>query len=137
MAIIISSFLSFNFFSLVGISGFGIFAESHPSAHARRIAEVDRFIPPKASLSVQHNLGPHFTERAEVYRFPVKKNEAEYILLDRMNPYGESVRHFADFGYALQMDVSDWQRDSIEMIASPDYELIYQKDGYLIFKKKQ
>lgn len=112
--------------------------ESHqPAMHAKKIAEVKKIIPKEASLSVQHNLGPHFAEREKIYRFPLKKDEAEYILLDKTNPYAEDKNYFSQFGYALQMDFSDWQKKIEELMNSSNYELLYAEDGYLIFRKKK
>jgi uncharacterized membrane protein len=136
IAIVCSSFYSLYFFSLVGISGKGIFSEYRPGAHARKISEIKKIIPASASLSVQHNLGPHFSEREEIYRFPVNKDEAEYVLLDRTNPYGKKLSHFSDFGYSIQMDVPEWQKDIDELMQSSIHDLIYKDDGYLIFRKK-
>jgi uncharacterized membrane protein len=136
-AIVFSSFYSAYRFSLVGLFDSQAVSKYRPDAHARRISEIKKIIPSDASLSVQHNLGPHFSQRKEVYRFPVKKDEAEYVILDKTNPYGRKpTQYFSDFSYSIQMDVADWQNDIDELIKSSGHDLIYQKDGYLIFKKK-
>ena len=107
-----------------------------PGRHAKKINEIKKIIPANASLSVQHNLGPHFSERQYLYRFPIKKDEAEYILLDTIDPYADNPRQLFLFGYALQMDMLEWQSNVEELKKSDKYELVYDKDGYLLFKRK-
>jgi uncharacterized membrane protein len=136
LAIIVASLVSFRLFSLVGIAGGGVFAEYRPDAHARGITEVKKIIPAEAELSVQNNLGPHFSERAEIYRFPLRKEKADYVILDTTNPYREGAGHFAQLDYALQIKLDDWQKYIDELMESQQHDLIYQDDGYLVFKKK-
>lgn len=135
--LIVTSLLCFRFLSLVGISGINIWDEYRPTAHARSISQVEKMIPADASLSVQHNLGPHFTQRKKVYRFPISKDEADYILLDMTSPYGSHHGYFDNFGYAIQMDQEEWQQDIDLLKNSSGYELVYQQDGCLIFRKKK
>lgn len=138
VAIICSSIYSAYRFSLADVFSGQAISRYRPDAHAQRILEIKKIIPSEAALSVQHNLGPHFSQRKEVYRFPLKKDEAQYVLLDKTNPYGKNpVEHFSDFGYSIQMDVPEWQKDIEELMKSDEHELIYQKDGYLIFRKKK
>lgn len=137
-AVIISSIYSAYLFSLADVFSGQAISRYRPNAHARKILEIKKIIPKDASLSVQHNLGSHFSQRKEIYRFPMGKNEAEYILLDKANPYGKkSVQYFSDFEYSIQMDVAEWQGDIEDLMKSSEYDLIYDEDSYLIFKKKK
>jgi uncharacterized membrane protein len=113
------------------------FSDYLPSLQAQKISEVRSKIPPEASLSVQHNLGPHFSERQKIYRFPLKKEEAEYILLSTFDPFAGNPRQIFGFEYALQMNRLEWQRDIEELKKSDKYELVYDKGGYLLFRNKQ
>lgn len=136
LLILVFSFLSALMFGLTPLSSRYSLSDFTPSAHSKKIGEIKKIIPPDAALSVQHNLGPHFTERQYVYRFPVKADEARYILLDRTDPYQENRRQVFLFPYALQMNISEW-KDSIEKLEkSSKYELIYDSDGYFLFKRK-
>jgi uncharacterized membrane protein len=107
-----------------------------PSQHARKISEVKKILPLDASLSVQHNLGSHFSERKEIYRFPLMMGDAEYILLDETDPFQSNPKQLFGFEYALQMSPLEWQNDIEELKKSDKYELVYNKDGYLLFKSK-
>ena len=106
-----------------------------PSAHAKKIGEVKKMIPADASLSIQHNLGPHFSERQFIYRFPLKKDEAEYVLLDTFDPFADNPKQSFGFEYALQMDTLEWQENIEELKRSDKYDLIFDEDGYLLFRK--
>lgn len=106
-----------------------------PTAHAQKISEIQKIISADASLSVQHNLGPHFSERRYLSRFPLGKDSAQYILLDQSNPYESGSLGPFDFSYALQMNTPEWRQDISDLKASPNYQLIYSEDGYLLFKK--
>lgn len=107
-----------------------------PSEHARKISEIKKILPPNASLSVQHNLGPHFSQRREIYRFPLKKDEAEYILLDETDPFQSNPKQLFGFEYALQMSPLEWQKGIEDLKKSDKYDLVYGQDGYLLFKSK-
>ena len=107
------------------------------SQHAKAIIEVKKIIPRDASLSVQHNLGPHLSERKEVYRFPLKKDEVEYILVDQVDPYRNNKKQIFQFGYALQMNLKEWREKIDELKKSPDFEIVYENDGYILFKNNK
>lgn len=107
-----------------------------PGEHAKKIEEVKKMIPRDAFLSVQHNLGSHFTERKEVYRFPLKKDEAEYVLVDREDPYKSNPSQIFKFEYAIQEDIVRWKGFIEEMKENSNYETIYDDGGYLLFKRK-
>lgn len=107
-----------------------------PTDHSRRIDELKKIVPADASLSVQHNLGPHFSERKEIYRFPLKKDEAQYIVLDQADPYRNNPFQVFKFDYALQMEPDDWKKSIADLKKSSDYDIVYDQDGYLIFRKK-
>jgi hypothetical protein len=131
------SLLMFVIFGVTPVSDDFSFSDFVPSDHAKLIREVQKKIPPEASLSVQHNLGPHFTGREKVFRYPEKIGEAEFVLVDETNPFKESSSDFFTFAYALQMDEKEWKRSVEEMKKNPQYELVWKKDGYLLFKIKR
>jgi uncharacterized membrane protein len=107
-----------------------------PDAHAQRIKEIKRMVPRDATLSVQHNLGPHFSERQYVYRYPLKTDDVQYILLDKTDPYRDNQKQTFLFPYALQMDFSEWENSIEKLKKSTDFDLIYDNDGYLLFRRK-
>jgi uncharacterized membrane protein len=109
-------------------------ADFVPDAHARKIAEVQKLIPEDASLSVQHNLGPHFSERRWIYRFPLRKECANFIILDTTDPYRNNPKQMFNFEYALQMSVEILKIEVQKLKTDTQFEKVYDQDGYLIFK---
>lgn len=105
--------------------------------HSKRVDELKKIIPGGASLSVQHNLGPHFSERKEIYRFPLKKDEVQYIMLDQTDPYRNNPFQIFKFDYALQMEPDEWKNNIADLKNSSDYDIVYDQDGYLIFKRNK
>ena len=124
------------YFSVSPLSSYYKISDYLPDAHARKIAELEKMIPAGASLSAQHNLAPHFSEREHIYRFPLQKDQADYILLDTTDPYRNNPNQLFQFEYALQVNYDDWQSDIDALKKSEKYDLIYDSDGYLLFKAK-
>lgn len=124
---------------IYGVSPFSTkyrISDYFPGAHAKNLSEVKKMIPSEASLSAQHNLAPHFSGRQFIYRFPLKKDEAEYILLDTLDPFADNPKQIFGFEYALQMSIPEWQSDIEELKKSEKYSLVFNEDGYLLFRKK-
>lgn len=107
-----------------------------PDAHANKISDLKKIIPLDASLSIQDNLGPHFSERENIWRFPLKKNESDFILLDQTDPYRSNPKQFFQFDYALQILPDEWKSDIEDLKQSANFDLIYSNDGYLLFRRK-
>ncbi len=127
---------SFYLYSLFPLSPNSKLSDFLPSRHAQDLTEIKNIIPPNASLSVQHNLGPHFSGRREIYRFPIKSDETDYTIIDRYDPYAKDFEKAFDFGYALQMDMGDWANRIENIKKSPDYQIIFDDGNYLVFKNK-
>lgn len=111
-------------------------ADYVPDAHAKKIEEVKEFVPADAEMSIQHNLGPHFSERRGLYRFPLRYQEAQYVLVDTTSPYRNNPWQIFSFEYALQMDMTEWESKIAELQKSADHTVIFDADGYILFKKK-
>jgi uncharacterized membrane protein len=83
-------------------------------------------IPPQAAVAAQNNLVPHLSRRQWIFLLPHLSHgakQADYIALDMrssLNPY-----HFIE-EYCTQIS---------ELLASPDYGLIFAEDGLLLFKR--
>ncbi len=88
--------------------------------HARRLADIARLIPDDASLSAQHNLNPHFSQRDRINLFPYSLN-TEYLLLDA-----------ATFT-ANKDNFLTWMRD--EVVGSPEFGLVAAEDGYILLRR--
>ncbi len=127
--------ISVLFFSVTPFSLRYTFRDYLPSQNALEIEDIKGLIPQESSLSVQHNLGPHFSERREIYVFPKKTHKAEYVLVDLFDPYAENPRQIFKFPYALQISVKDWIKEIEKMFEDQNYGVVYWGDGYYLFKK--
>jgi len=123
-------------FSATPLSRYYRWADFIPTPHEKALADAVRLIPADASLSVQDNLGPHVSERSELYRFPQQQDSVQYILLDQYDPYRDNPNQIFGFEYALQMTVPEQTAAIDELKQSPNYELLYDRDGYLLFHNK-
>ncbi|GAB4568580.1 MAG: hypothetical protein Kow0047_21540 [Anaerolineae bacterium] len=88
--------------------------------HARRLEEIARLIPPEASLSTQHNLNPHFSQRPRINLFPYSL-ETEYLLLDAATFTANKDNFLA------------WVRDSI--VNGSEFGLVTAEDGYILLRR--
>lgn len=109
-------------------------ADFVPDAHAQKIAEIQKLIPAEASLSVQHNLGPHFSERRWLWRFPLEKECAEFVILDTTDPYRKNPKQVFGFEYALQLSLDTLKVEIQKLEDDAQFEKMYAEDGYLVFK---
>lgn len=134
--ILVVSILVSYFYTITPFAKYYSWSDYTPSAHAKLISEVKKIIPSNASLSVQHNLGPHFTDRRQLYSLPKKIGEADYILIDVYNPYyGKSNKQFFGLRDILAKPLADWAKMIEDIFNDERYGLIYEKDGYFIFQK--
>jgi len=133
VAILLSSLIINYIFSLTPWTSRYNLEDFRPTEHARKINEIKDLIPADASLSVQHNLGSHFTQRRNIFRFPLAYNQAEYVLLDYTDPNNNKEQIF-HFDYALQMPRNIWLDLTVELLNNPEYGVIFSEDGYLLFQ---
>ncbi len=93
------------------------------------------------SISVQANLGAHFTHRPLIYRFPEKKGEVDSIVLrlesptQQINPNDPGI--IGTLAYHLQMPPATYLDQVEKLLISKDYELVYWNDPWLLFSKGQ
>lgn len=89
------------------------------------------------SISVQANVGSHFSQRMGLYRFPQQINETEYIVLRLQAPSSKIFQH--DIGsllHHLQM-LPDKYLLTIEMLLNnKNFNVAYWDDPWLVFKRE-
>jgi uncharacterized membrane protein len=86
-------------------------------AHRDVIAEALVVVPPDASVSADNALGAHLSAREYVYTFP-RLGSAEYIVLDSQDRYGP------------------WRARKLAALReNADYELVFEREGVLVFKR--
>jgi len=107
------------------------------SDHAKNISEIHKIIPDSASLSIQNNLGAHFSHRKHIYTFPFLSDQADYVLIDVTDPHSVirfTPRHL-NFMFATQMSLGLYSQEVIKMFDNDSYSVIYYSDGYVLFEK--
>jgi uncharacterized membrane protein len=100
-----------------------------PQAEARHATAYQMFqlIPPNAPLSAQTNLNPHLSQRPVIYLFPKLDDPttepAEYVALDRL-------------GNIFPLTPEEYNSILEEMITGRQYQVIFDKDGYLLLHRR-
>jgi uncharacterized membrane protein len=104
------------------------------SDHARLLDGFQRLIPAGASLSIQNNLGAHFSQRRDIHVFPKKTDSVEFVLVDVYSPY-KGFREREDFEYAVRMELDEYEQAVLKMFGSPDYGIYRFEGGFFLFKR--
>jgi hypothetical protein len=112
------------------------------------INKVRTVVGSDASLSVQANVGAHFTQRQSIYLYPKKSDEMDAIVLHlaspttRINGYPEHLGKdsrkdsptWLD-GY-LQMDRTDYLASIECLLSNKEYGILHWDDPWLVLSKK-
>ena len=104
------------------------------SENSKLPEEVKTMIPGEASLSIQSNLGAHFSQRKEIYVFPANSESVDYVLVRISNPYHGYFKE-QNFQYALMLPVDEYNEAIRKLFNNPDYGVFYARNKYIIFKK--
>lgn len=128
----------FPFFSLPGSIFFWepkrIFALHDPN-----YAVVRDLVTPDLSVSVQGNIGAHFTQRHEVYIYPNKVGEVDAVILRLDSPTtvisGREPGKIASLAHHLQMDPLDYLHSIRDLLSHEEYPRLIWKDPWLILLK--
>jgi uncharacterized membrane protein len=92
--------------------------------HARWGEAILARVPLSASVSAQDALVPHLSHREEVYLYPRRMDEAQYIALDTQSRY-----------YPLTPD--PYEMEFQKLLANPDYRILAEADGYFLFQQAE
>ena len=134
VSLVISLLLSPTPFSLVSS-----WEEFKVTEHAARISEVKHKIPDDASVSAQNNLGPHLSQRIQIYNFPYGHDFADFIALDINDP--NPIARFSPRGriYLININMVYPQiyYDTVLAVFNDEaYGVVYYSDdGYLVFER--
>jgi uncharacterized membrane protein len=110
------------------------------------VETIRQAVGPNASISVQANIGAHFSQRKEIYRYPNQVGKVNAVILQLESP----TKHINNIPEALikerkylsnvldgylQMDRSDYI-DSIEsMIHGKTYGILLWNDPWLVLER--
>ncbi|MDX6646332.1 MAG: hypothetical protein QOK40_2059 [Miltoncostaeaceae bacterium] len=93
------------------------------TAHTAALEGAVDLVPAGVPVSAGNHLGSHLSARARILTFPVIA-EARYVLVDRRQP---------DIGFVPQ--AQEHERRVRALMARPDFRLIYERDGVLVFRR--
>lgn len=85
------------------------------------------------SVSAQINIGAHFSQREEIYRFPSNLRESDYVILWLNSPtfdYEDYVQK------DIQMPPTDYLRKIEELLHNNNFKIAYWNDPWLVFKRE-
>jgi uncharacterized membrane protein len=128
----------FPFFSLPGSAHFWepkrVFA-----FHDENYGMVKGLIAPDMVLSVQANVGAHFTQRHEVYMYPNKVGEADAVVLHldspTLLPWGKGPYRGLTLVHHLQIEPRFYLNSIKGLLSRNYYPRVIWKDPWLIFMK--
>jgi len=144
---ILKSILFFNlilayFFAPLPLPGAANFWQpiSTVTSSDKKEAVVKKIIE-NQSISVQANLGAHFTQRPLIYRFPEKIGEADSVVLRLESPTKrtspDDPAYIGTLAHHLAMRPTTYLDQVEKLLISKDYEIVYWDDPWLIFSKGQ
>ncbi len=93
------------------------------TGHHVRGHEIIKTIPPESSVSAQAVLLPHIERRKEIFVFPEKALEADFVFLDAKSNQWSPSHH-------------DYQNSLDQLKTGKQHELLIDEDGFLFFRKK-
>lgn len=104
------------------------------------IARIQRAIPPNASISVQANVGAHFTEHSQVVRFPTLAGSADIFVLRLASPTTrlapQDPHAIGTLAHHLQMKPAHYLAEIACLAENPNYATSYWQDTWLVFSRQ-
>lgn len=130
----------FPFFSLPG--GYHFWEPKRAFAfHDPDLARVKELVPPNMSLSVQANIGAHFTQRHEVHVYPAMLENVDAIILRLDSPTelirGRNPGRIASLAHHLMMDPMDYLGSIRTLLKQKTYSAVVWHDPWLILTKDE
>lgn len=111
-----------------------------------RTKEIQDLLGDDAAISVQANVGGHFSQRREIYRFPNRLDQVDAVVLHLDSPtanihtYKEDRQEQRQFiigildGH-LQMDRNDYLMSIEELLEDQNLGLLYWSEPWLVLQK--
>jgi uncharacterized membrane protein len=90
-------------------------------------------------ISIQANLGAHFTQRFSIYGFPEKIDESDFIVLRLESPTLKTIPddpgEIGTIAHHLHLHVTDYLKQVEKLLNDNKYDLLYWNDPWVIFGK--
>ncbi len=104
-------------------------------SNLKNISEINELLNDDDIVSAQANIGTYFVMRAQIYPFPVHMENADVIILHQGFPYLDKNQDFFNAPYATMSNAEYYHKKQI-MVSGGNYELIYNKNEWLVFRRK-
>ena len=101
------------------------YAWPQQTAHSRLANEFIKLIPADASVSAQSNLVPHMSHRHDIYLYPYRATQAQYVLLDTT---GGDI-------YPYNSQPVTYKASVQQILANPEYRVVKEEDGYILLER--
>jgi len=103
------------------------------------LEQVRASIPTRTALSVQANVGTHFSQYQQAYRYPNKVGEADTIVLWLDSPTSNIFPHdrkaIGTVAHHLQMKPADYLASIECLLRDPNYGVVLWKEPWLVFSR--
>ncbi|KAB0666526.1 DUF2079 domain-containing protein [Oryzomonas japonica] len=100
------------------------------------LKQVRALVADRASLSVQANVGAHFSQRQQIFRYPFKVGEADAIVLRLDSPTLNIIPHnrqgIGTLAHHLQMNPAEYLASVDCLLQDPVYGVILWNDPWLV-----
>ncbi len=104
----------------------------------RTLKEIRKLIPSNASISIQNNLGPHFSHREDIATFPFRLKTAQYVVLHLRYIFGRDSGYF--YRNSFQIVIPTGSKEALyDFLISGEtkWKLIFKRDGFYVFVRGQ
>ena len=107
--------------------------------HDQTLDEIKAILLPSSSISVQANVGAHFTQREQIFSFPNKVDEVDAIVLrldsptTNLNP--KKPMYIGTLAHHLQMEPKDYLDAISNLLSDNKYGISLWKNNWLVLKR--
>ncbi len=104
-----------------------------------RMSHIQSIIKEK-QLTVQANVGAHFSQRQKLYRYPQRMDSSSFILLHLQSPttnikMTDSKAVLASLAHHLQMNPKEFLETTQNLIVNHKYGIRYYNEPWILFEK--
>ncbi len=102
-----------------------------------RVNDIKKIVQ-NSSISVQTNLGAHFSQRAELYSYPNKIETVNYVILWLSQPTSKLKGYYiSTLAHHLQMQPLQYLISIENLLKNNNFEIAYWNTPWLVLKRKR
>ena len=116
-----------------------------PSLPDHRVQIIRSLLGDSASVTAQANIGSHFSQRKQIYRYPNKVGKVDVIVLrlesptTNINNFSKELKNRIDdpkmLDSHLQMDRTEYIFSIEHLLSSKEYGVLFWNDPWLVMKR--